>query len=281
MRDMARRPQPDHSPPAGTAISSAARAFGAARRRRGSEEWNTAFGAASLYEAFTQLPDAQNICQANRSSGARCPGDARRLAYRRGRWRQWRVMARLLRKRSARPLHACRPTCRRRIRSSAGVLPARVAFHSVVAPIQEAELPDADVVTCSLVVHHIAGLDANERRQYGLSGTGKRETLRTPVVALRARQGIGILTEADTCHDLALPPERTAAARTLYGVLLSPGRHDGGRCNRPRWTQMQRCASAGRSSCAIGSSTRSIRPSFRWRSVTSTSWMLRAGGNSA
>ena len=256
----------------------ALRALLVQRDAAASEEWNTAFGAASLYEAFTQLPDAQNIYQANRAAvraALETRIDWHIVEVGGGNGVLWRDFFDSD-ERGQFTLVDPLPETHQIV---AGVLPAGVAFHSVVAPIQEAELPDADVVTCSLVLHHIAGLDANERRQYGLSGTGKRETLERLVVALRPRQGIGILTEADTYHDLALPPsdplllERFMESYFRRGATMVADAI-------ATWTQMQRCASAGRSSCAIGSSTRSTRPSFRWRSVTFTSWMLRAGGNS-
>jgi hypothetical protein len=170
-----------------------------------SEEWNTAFGAASLYEAFTQLPDAQNIYRANRAAvraALKTRMDWHIVEIGGGNGVLWRDFFDSD-ERGQFTLVDPLPETHQIV---AQALPAGVAFHSVVAPIQEAELPDADVVTCSLVLHHIAGLDANERRQYGLSGTGKREALERLVLALRPRRGVGILTEADTYHDLALPP---------------------------------------------------------------------------
>ena len=177
----------------------------AQRDAAAAEEWNTVFGAASLYEAFTQLPDAQNIYRANRTV-VRAALDPRIdwhiVEVGGGNGVLWRDFFGSD-ERGHFTLVDPVPETHQIV---ARLLPAKVVFHSVLAPIQEAELPEADVVSCSLVLHHIAGLDADERRQHGLSGPGKRETLERLVAALHARRGVGILTEADTYHDLALPP---------------------------------------------------------------------------
>jgi hypothetical protein len=177
----------------------------AQRDAAAAEEWNTAFGAASLYEAFTQLPDAQNIYRANRAAvraALDTRGDWHIVEVGGGNGVLWRDFFGS----DERGQFTLVDPLLETHQIVAGLLPAGVAFHSVVAPIQEAELPEVDVVTCSLVLHHIAGVDADERRRHGLSGPGKRETLARLVAALRPRRGIGILTEADTYHDLALPP---------------------------------------------------------------------------
>jgi hypothetical protein len=154
----------------------------------------------------------------------------------------------------------------------AALLPAEVAFHAVVAPIQEAVLPPADLVTCNLILRHIAGRDARERRQHWLSGPGKRETLERIVVALRSRRGRGILTEADSYHDLALPPgdlllvERFMESyfrrgTTMVADALVHVEADAALCQR--WG----CC------YAIGSWIRSTRHLSRWPSTASMSWI--------
>jgi hypothetical protein len=169
------------------------------------EEWNTAFGAASLYEAFTQLPDAQNVYRANRAvarSALEGRRDWRIVEVGGGNGALWRhffpddEQGHFTLVDPALETH----------RIVAALLPAGVVFDSIVAPIEQATLPDADVVNCSLILHHIAGIDASERLRHGFSGPGKREILECIMAALRPRQGIGILTEADTYQDLALAP---------------------------------------------------------------------------
>jgi Methyltransferase domain len=168
------------------------------------EEWNTTFGAASLYEALTQLPDFQRIYQANRAvvrTALATRADWHIVEIGGGNGALWRGFFRddesghfTLVDPAPEPHHVV-----------AALLPAGVKFHSVVAPIAEADLPDADVVVCSLTLHHIAGVDAQERLQHGLTGPGKQEALERIVAALRPQRGSGILTEADTYHDLGLP----------------------------------------------------------------------------
>ena len=69
-----------------------------------------------------------------------------------------------------------------------------------------AALPSADVVVCSLTLHHHAGETAAQRAAFGMSGDGKLEILRRVVAAVRSRSGIGILNEADCYNDIALSP---------------------------------------------------------------------------
>jgi hypothetical protein len=76
----------------------------------------------------------------------------------------------------------------------------------VVGTVEEAEIPEAETIVCSLTLHHVAGIDTEQRQGYGLSGPGKTEILRRFVAALRARRGIGILNEADVYNEIDLPP---------------------------------------------------------------------------
>lgn len=169
------------------------------------EEWNTTFGAASLYEALTQLPDPQRVYQANRA-------EVRAALHGRSDWHIVEVgggNGALWRNFFGDGEHG-EFTLIDPVPEThdivASLLPAGVTFHAVIAPIEEAVLPDADVMVCSLILHHIAGIDAEERQRHGLTGPGKRETLQRIVAALRPRRGIGIITEADTYHDIALAP---------------------------------------------------------------------------
>jgi hypothetical protein len=177
-----------------------------ARRDAGpAEEWNAAFGDTSLYEAFTHLPDAQLVYRANHAvvrSALEARPEWHIVEVGGGNGVLWRDFFRGD-ERGQFTLVDPAPETHGIV---AALLPAGVVFHSVIARIEEAVLPDADVVNCSLILHHIAGLDANERLRHGLSGPGKRETLDRIVAALRPCGGIGILTEADTYHDLALAP---------------------------------------------------------------------------
>jgi hypothetical protein len=177
----------------------------ARRDAAAAEEWNSTFGATSLYEALTQLPDPQNFYRANRAvvrSALEARTDWHIVEVGGGNGILWRDFFRGDERGQFTVVDPAPETHE----IVAALLPEGVVFHSVIAPIQEAKLPEADVVNCSLVLHHIAGLDEGERRRHGLSGPGKRETLERIVAALRPCRGIGILTEADTYHDLALAP---------------------------------------------------------------------------
>ena len=57
------------------------------------EQWNTAFGPTSLYEAWTQLPVMQGLYQRSRAVIQETLQGRSRLAHRRDRWRQRSAMA--------------------------------------------------------------------------------------------------------------------------------------------------------------------------------------------
>src|SRR5262249_44100477 len=123
------------------------------------EEWNTAFGEASLYEALTRLPDARNIYRTNRAE-VRPLLDActnwHLIEIGGGNGALWRDF---FRDDEHGDFTLIDPVPETHALVAAH-LPKGVQFHAVVAPIQEAQLPDADVVVCSLTLHHVAGLDA-------------------------------------------------------------------------------------------------------------------------
>ncbi len=96
------------------------------------------------------------------------------------------------------------------------VVPATVDVVAIQAPVQEAALPAADVVVCSLTLHHVAGRDADERRAQGLDGPGKREVLQAFGRALAPRDGLGVLVEADVDCELDLPPGHPALADHIF-----------------------------------------------------------------
>lgn len=84
----------------------------------------------------------------------------------------------------------------------------------------------ADVVICSLTLHHVAGADADERRVHGLLGPGKLEILQRFREALTPG-GLLILNEADIHCDLQVPSGPRLAERLMdsyvrrcAGVLL-------------------------------------------------------------
>ena len=99
-------------------------------------------------------------------------------------------------------------------------------FRGVKANVEDVDPPDADVVVCSIVLHHIAGTDAEHRRERklkGPEGPGKAEVLKQIVRALEARRGIGLLNEADTYHDIELDPNHPALIERCIDAYVRRG----------------------------------------------------------
>jgi len=95
------------------------------------------------------------------------------------------------------------PEVHERVRAA---VPRFVDVVAIEAPVEEATLPDADVLVCSLTLHHVAGRDAAERAIHGLAGPGKREVLESFARCLAGRDGVGVLVEADVDCEVDLPP---------------------------------------------------------------------------
>ena len=169
------------------------------------EQWNTSFGAESLYDAWAQLPFMQQLYQSNRSV-------IRQALQGRSGWHVveigggngalWEGM---FDTQQAGTLTLVEPHPEAHA-SVAKRLPSRVRFQSIVDTAERAVLPDADVIVSSLTLHHVAGVGVAQRRAFGLDGDGKSEILRRCVAAIRQRHGVGILNEADCYNEIDLAP---------------------------------------------------------------------------
>ena len=85
----------------------------------------------------------------------------------------------------------------------------RLTFHP--ARIEELvaagqALGPADAFVCSLTLHHLAGRDEADRRAHGLQGPGKIEVLAALARSIAARDGLGLVNEADVHCEIDLPP---------------------------------------------------------------------------
>ncbi|WP_235623986.1 class I SAM-dependent methyltransferase [Mycolicibacterium goodii] len=174
-------------------------------QRTETEAWNTTFGPDSLYNAWTRLPFVESIYVHNRSAIADALDgrtDWRVVEIGGGNGALWQGLLESLPPGTF-TLIDPNPDAHQAVQKR---LPAGVDFRSVVAPVASAAIPTADVVVCSLTLHHHAGENAAQRAAYALGGDGKVEILRRVVEALRPRSGIGVLNEADCYNDIALPP---------------------------------------------------------------------------
>jgi hypothetical protein len=169
----------------------------------GGEAWNTAFDADSLFSAFTRSTVAQGVYASNRATLRPLlrPG-FRVIEVGGGDGTLWRG---LLTPEDRGEIVVVDP----RPEAHAGVAaaaPPGVRVSAIPAPVQHAALPEADVVVCSLTLHHVAGVDTAACVAVGLSGPGKLEVLRAFRAAVAPRAGRVLLNEADVYCDLALPP---------------------------------------------------------------------------
>ena len=169
------------------------------------EEWNSVFGSQSVYEAWTQLPLMQHVYGANRAI-------LRPLLEKRSPWHLveigggngalWQGFFHA-QERGVLTLIDPNPEVHATV---AAILPAGIELHSHIARVENAELPEADGIVCSLMLHHIAGLDRDQRSLFQMDGPGKREILQRCVQAVQTRRGLCLLNEADVYNEIDLEP---------------------------------------------------------------------------
>lgn len=209
------------------------------------EPWNTAFGDDSLYHAFTRCSTARGVHDANRAALAPLlrPG-FRVIDVGGGDGALWQG---LLQEYHRGTIVVVDP----HPDGAAGVrrlAPRGVEVEHLQVAVQHATLPDADAAVASLVLHHIAGADAEARAAVGLSGPGKLEVLTALRAAIAPRGGRLLINEADVYCDLALPPGDPLLLERLtdsyvrrWGMSLL---HDLDACTDPalaaRWRAMLR-----------------------------------------
>lgn len=134
------------------------------------EKWNTAFDGDSLYAAWTTIPLLQDLYRHNRTI-------IRPILDERASWHiieigggngaLWRDF---LHPDECGQFTLVDPDLGAH-RAVASALPVGVAFDSIVAPVEEAQLPAADLVVCSLALHHIGKYDesiASYRKALGV-----------------------------------------------------------------------------------------------------------------
>jgi SAM-dependent methyltransferase len=97
-------------------------------------------------------------------------------------------------------------------------LPEGVSMTRVVGLAQDVidRIPECDAVVCSLTLHHVAGRSAAERELHGLTGPGKQEVLEALRDAIRPRGGRLILNEADVHCEVDLAPGDPVLADRLF-----------------------------------------------------------------
>jgi hypothetical protein len=176
-----------------------------AAKRSHPEEWNTQFGPKSLFQAWTSSPLMQALYGKNTAV-------IRPLL---DRTTNWRVVE--LGGGDGRIWELLRPDDRGEIllidpqpevhAQVASRMPSGVNLQSVVDVAQaQADWGQADLVLSSLTLHHVAGLDAEQREEMGLRGPGKLEVLRRAKAALADRQGLLLLNEASVHCEIDLAP---------------------------------------------------------------------------
>ncbi len=190
-----------------------------AGRDSAGEEWNSVFGTQSVYEAWTQLPLMQHVYNANRAI-------LRPLLEQRSPWHLveigggngalWQDFFHV-QERGVLTLIDPNPEVHATV---AAVLPSGIELHSHIAHVENVELPEADGVVCSLMLHHIAGLDCDQRSLFQMNGPGKREILQRCVQSVRTRHGICLLNEADVYNEIDLEPSDPALIEHFIDVYV-------------------------------------------------------------
>ncbi|MED5373053.1 MAG: class I SAM-dependent methyltransferase [Myxococcota bacterium] len=169
------------------------------------EEWNTRFGPDSLFSAWTDCPLMRPLYASNRAlitAHLADRSDWRAVEIGGGDGRLWDQLpietpGTLVVVDPVAEVHA----------QVAARLPSNIRLESFVGLAQDFQgWDEVDLFVCSLTLHHVAGLSAPHRETHGLAGEGKLEILERAAAALAARQGLGILNEADVYCEIDLAP---------------------------------------------------------------------------
>ena len=182
------------------------------------EAWNSRFGPGSLFEAWTATGIARSVYAALaaelRPIVAR-PG-FRVLDVGGGDGSVWRSVL----DGGERGEIVVVDVLPEAIEAVRAAVPDGVEVHGLLGSVQDLALPEADALVCSMTLHHVAGIDAAQRAQHGLSGPGKREILAAFGAALAPRGGVGLLVEADVDCELDLPPGSPVLADNILDSYL-------------------------------------------------------------
>ena len=84
--------------------------------------------------------------------------------------------------------------------------PDTVSFTSIIQPVEQVIIPHADVIVCSLMLHHIPGFNTDHNKCLGINSVGKSEIIKRFLQSIRCRNGICIINESDIYTDIDLAP---------------------------------------------------------------------------
>ena len=234
------------------------------------EQWNTAFGPTSLYEAWTQLPLMQGLYQRNRAviqETLQGRSDWHIVEIGGGNGALWQG---LLNTQRAGTLTLIDPHAEAHD-AVAARLPGNVTFRPIVASAEHVEIPDADVIVCSLTLHHVAGLDSAQRRSFGLEGTERQK-----YCGAVSRQSRGVTVRAclmrptATTSSTSLPAIRCSLITSSTSMCVVP--HARSHMHQNTQVSTRSAARRGKRSFVTGASIKSTTPSCLENSVTFTSW---------
>lgn len=176
--------------------------------RAPAEEWNTLFGPGSLFDAWTSSELLGGLYQANLRTLTRAVTAApgwRVVEAGGGDGRLWSLLRDSgVDLQPGGELVLVDPSPQVHIQV-ARCLPEGVRLRSLECLVQDATLPTAELVICSLTLHHVAGRSASERARHGLIGPGKLEVLQAFAESVRPAGGAILLNEADVHCEIDLP----------------------------------------------------------------------------
>jgi hypothetical protein len=180
------------------------------------ENWNTLFGPESLYEAWSNILPMRNLYEVNRNVISKIISEKQNftiLEIGGGTGALWKNF--FTSKHNGNYI-LIDPVEDSHIAVSK-VIPENIPFFSLKKGIQQIEtLPNADIIICSLMLHHIPGIEYHENIKYGIESLGKGDILKKMLQSIKENDGIIILNESDVYTDIKLPPK----SHLLYHRLI-------------------------------------------------------------
>jgi hypothetical protein len=170
------------------------------------EQWNTDFGKNSLYQAWSEIDPMRGLYNTNRKIIRDFLADKKKwiiIEIGGGNGALWKDF---FQDNSEGTFILIDPV-KNSHNAVSSELPGRITFRSIIEPVENVSLPAADIIVCSLMLHHIPGFDMAHNKRFGINSPGKYDILCRFLQSIRIRNGICIINESDIYTDIDLPPD--------------------------------------------------------------------------
>lgn len=172
-----------------------------------SETWNKRFDQDSLYESWSQILPMRNLYEVNKNVINKKLSELQNFTIVEiggGNGALWRNLFNPNQKGTfilIDPTEESHEAVKKAI-------PSNIEFISIKKSVEELnQIPEADIIVCSLVLRFIPGTEKEENKKYGIDRIGKAQIIRKILESIRIKNGILIINETDVYTDIKIAPK--------------------------------------------------------------------------